>query len=441
MATTLLAHQFPRIARRSTLYSAKADGQALTVLQTNVADFVTFDCDGEVAIEVELAEALSPPLKQVCIRPLASGIAASIDRKQFGFRIPGPMNLMIDVEGHKPLLLYANPPEVNNPGEKPGVKYFGAGQVYEVGELRMEKGEQLYIEGGAIVRGSIRACDADGVILGGRGVLDAGYYQRGADGRRTIVIEGSRGVTIRDLTVIDPTTWMTVLGACNDVHIINYHEIGECVGSDGIDLVGTSNVLIEGCCLKNNDDCIVIKAADPRSWDKTVRHDWARDVENVLVRKCVFMNDRAGNVLEIGHELRTSSIRNITFSDCDCLHCHGHGAVFSIHAGDRATVSDVLFENMRVEHYYDKLVDVRVMKSQFNRDEQRGQIRRVTFRNVDVLQSRANAGYSISLIGGWDRDHTVDDVLFDNLVLGGKKVTNADELDLHTKHAHNIRFR
>ena len=64
----------------------------------------------------------------------------------------------------------------------------------------------------------------------------------------------------------------------------------------------------------------------------------------------------------------------------------------------------------------------------------------MTFRNVDVLQSKANPGYSISVIGGWDQDHTVDDVLFENCTLGGKKLTNADELDLHTKHASNIRF-
>lgn len=139
--------------------------------------------------------------------------------------------------------------------------------------------------------------------------------------------------------------------------------------------------------------------------------------------------------------MRTPLIRNITFRDCDSLHCHGHGAVFSIHAGDRATVSNVLFEDMRVEHYYDKLVDLRVMKSQFNRDDQRGQIRDVTFRNVDVLQSRSNPGYSISLIGGWDKDHTVDGVLFENFTLGGKRVTSADDLDLHIKHAANIQFR
>lgn len=198
---------------------------------------------------------------------------------------------------------------------------------------------------------------------------------------------------------------------------------------------------IEDCCLKNNDDCIVVKAADSRGWDTSVRHDWARDVENVLVERCVFMNDRAGNVLEVGHELRTSIIRNIVFRDCDSLHCHGNGAVFSIHAGDRATVSNVTFENIRVEHYWAMLVDFRVMRSRFNHDEQRGQIRDVTLRNVDVLQSASNPGYSISVVGGWDKDHTVDGVLFENLVLGGKKVTNGDELDLHTKHAHNIVFR
>lgn len=437
---SITTYTWPRIAPRSKLYTLKANGQPVTVLYTNVADFATFECDGEVTIEVSVIEPASMPLKGVKVRPLSRNIAASLDGMSFSFKLAGPSNLMIDVEGHKPLLLYANPPETANPGEKPGVRYFKAGQVYEVGELVLEKNEHLYIEGGAFVRGVIRSLESENVVLAGRGIIDGGYYQ-GERGRRTVLLDACRGATIRDLIVINPTTWMTLLGGCDDVRVQNYHEIGECVGSDGVDIVGSRNVLIEGCCLKNNDDCVVVKAFDPRHWNPDVRGNWCRDVENVLVQNCVFMNDRAGNVIEIGHELRTDTIRNITFHDCDCLHCHGSGAVFSIHAGDRATVRDILFENIRVEHYWDNLVDFRVMKSQFNRDEQRGQIRNVTLRNITVHQANYNPGYSMSVIGGWDKDHTVDGVMFENFILGGRKLSNADELDLHTKHAHNIIFR
>jgi hypothetical protein len=40
---------------------------------------------------------------------------------------------------------------------------------------------------------------------------------------------------------------------------------------------------------------------------------------------------------------------------------HGEGGVFTIHNGDRACISRVLYEDIRVEHFYDKLVDFRIM--------------------------------------------------------------------------------
>jgi hypothetical protein len=98
-------------------------------------------------------------------------------------------------------------------------------------------------------------------------------------------------------------------------------------------------------------------------------------------------------------------------------------------------------KNIRVEHYYSKLIDLRVIESRFGRDDRRGQIRNVTFRNIDVTVSRYNPGYSISLIGGLDADHTVENVLFDNFRLNGVKVTNADQLDLFIKQAREIEFR
>jgi len=79
-----------------------------------------------------------------------------------------------------------------------------------------------------------------------------------------------------------------------------------------------------------------------------------------------------GQAMEIGHELRTASVRDIRFRDCDVLAVHGHGGVFGIHNADRATVSDVLYENIRVEHHYEKLVDFRIVKSRWSKDDQRG---------------------------------------------------------------------
>jgi hypothetical protein len=438
MPSTINIYPQPRILPRSRLYRLHVDGQPVPVLHTAVADFALFECEGpvEVAVDTNLAALAAAPV----VRPLARGIVPQVDGPRFGFTLPGPQNLMLDVPGQVPLLLYANPPEREVPREGPAVRRFRAGQVYEVGELVLDAGETLYVEGGAVVRGNVFASAAHGVRLRGRGIIDGGFYTRGVDERRTVVIEGSRDVLLEDLLLIEPSTWMTVLGACDGVRVRNWKEIGEVVSSDGIDIVGSRNVEIEGCCLKNNDDCIAVKSVDARRWQPQVRHDWARDVAHVRVRGCIFMNDRAGNVLEIGHELRTERVHDIVFEDCDCLHCHGNGAVFSIHAGDRATVEDVRFERIRVEHYWDHLIDLRVMRSRFNHDSERGRIRDVLFRDITVHQAPYNPGYSTSLIGGWDADHLVENIRFENFTLGGQPVLDADALDLHTRHARGITF-
>jgi hypothetical protein len=222
------------------------------------------------------------------------------------------------------------------------------------------------------------------------------------------------------------------------VQVDNVKLIGWVVCSDGIDIVGCRDMLVQNCFLRNNDDCVAIKAVtyDMRS-EKGIKLDWRRDVENVLVEKCVMYNDRAGNVMEIGFETQTDSMRNITFRDIDVLAGHGEGGVFTIHNGDRTTISDVLYEDIRVEHFYDKLVDFRIMHSRYSKDAERGQVRNVTLRNIQAIADKYNV---ISLIGGYDAEHTVENIRFENFVIGETKVLCPDDLNLYSKHSQNVSF-
>ena len=94
-----------------------------------------------------------------------------------------------------------------------------------------------------------------------------------------------------------------------------------------------------------------------------------------------------------------------------------------------------------MEHHYDKLVDLRVVWSRWNRDSEHGSVRSIGFRNIRVAQIPPNIGYTLSVIAGFDAAHPVSDVLFEDFELGGRQVANADQLDLVTRHAHQILFR
>lgn len=420
----------------SPAYRLFADGMEQFVYHTAVADFVAFGTDEPVPIEVTFPAGTGA----AAIHPLRRGIAAERAGDTVRFTLPGAGNYVFQAEGLNPLFLYVNPLDLNLPADGVNVRRIPAGTVVDAGKVTLQSGETLCIEPGAVLRGAIRVSNAENVTICGGGILDGGWseaHHKPGPRNRLLVVEGCRNVTLRDIVLIQPESWMLVIGACRAVHIQNVREIGRIVGSDGIDVVGSQNVLIEDCCIRNNDDGICIKST---RGDSPMGVDWRGEVENITARNCVLWNAEAGNALEIGHELQAESARNIRFQDIDILCVHGQGAPFSIHNGDRAIVENVVFENIRVEHHYDKLIDFRIIRSRFNHDEQRGQVRNVTLRNIEVDESIYNPGYTISVIGGWDVGHTIEGVHFENFRLGGRRVLKPEDLPLYSAYCQEITF-
>ena len=416
-------------------FTLRVDGRPVHVQTTAIASFALFELDAPVTVEVTAPGAI-PSFE---LRPRSLSLSGHAEKNTAAFVLSRPVNLWVDIPGFPPLYLFAFAPETDRPDPNdPKVHYFRAGEIYDAGVITLQSGETLYIEGGATVRGAVHASGARDVTIRGRGVLDGSLY-RGSAHARMILLDGCRDARIEDLTLIQPTTWMAVLGDCEDVYVRNLHEIGQVVSSDGIDVVGSRRVTIEGCFLRNNDDCVVMKSLPLDRGLPAAGRDTRCDVEDVLIKDCTFWNDAAGNAMEVGFECCTAHMRNIIFRNIDVLAAHGQGAVFSIHNGDRATISDVLFEDIRIEHFYELLVDLRIFRSRYSQDEERGQIRHVTFRDVQAIPDLYNTP---SHIGGYDEAHTVSGVHFENFRLGDQHVLDADALHLFTnRHAHDITFR
>lgn len=429
--TTLVSQ--PLAQPRSACFEIWINGEKADALHAEKADFAVFECVGPVEVVVVAATTTEGAL----LKPLAAGILPEIQNKSARFHIDGPRCLCLDVPGLKPFFIYANPPETDRPSpDAPGVRFYAAGKIHEAGEINLRDGETLYIEAGAVVRGNVRCTRASDVAIRGRGILDGSCHDFAAGDRvRSVVFDHCTRIRVHGIIMIEPTSWMLVFGCCRDVHVDGLRQIGSCMSSDGIDVCASRDVLIENCCLRNDDDNIAIKAG---TFEKTTR--WHGDVDNVLVRKCVFFNGQPGNVMEIGYEIRADRVSNIVFEDIDVIYAHGEGSVFSIHNGDRAIVENVLWDNIRVEHYWDKLVDFRVVLSRYNEDPERGFIRNVRLRNIRVCHGFFNPGCSVSLISGFDAAHPVDGVTFEEFYLNDRKVTDADALELHTRNATNIRF-
>jgi hypothetical protein len=436
------AHIYPQSLNRSSVYRATVNEIPLDVLSHSAADHTSFECLGEVTIRLDVAG----PVGAVTVRPLRLGITPEVREGRVTFTVRGPQNLQIEIEGRPLLYVYALPPAVPAP-TGPKVRRFEGGKIHEAGLIVLGEGETCWIEAGAVVRGSIRATGVSGVRIGGYGLLDGGYWVEHEDRRRkAIVLDHCRQACVETILMVSPCHWMVVLGACEDVLVDGVRQIADDMSSDGIDIAGSSRVRISGCCLHNGDDNIAIKAIHNKAGEDDrvpvgfPDEDWKGNVEDVVVSGCMFYNIHGGSAMEIGYETSTEHIRNIRFEDIDVLAVHQFGSVFGIHNGDRARVENVVWDDIRVEHHFDTLIDIRVLRSRWNLDAERGHVNNITLRNVKARQSIHNSGYTVSIICGYDAEHPVTGVVIENFELGGRLVKNADDLDLVTRHAHEITF-
>ncbi|NBB78040.1 MAG: hypothetical protein GVY36_01110 [Verrucomicrobia bacterium] len=432
----------PRSCDFSRDFTLSVDGAAVEVLHTEAADFANFIYDASKGPVEVVVTRLRDTIEAFEIRPRRLGIQGEARVKELRFTLERAEKLSVEIEGMRPLFVWANPPEPDRPDPAdPKVRYFEAGQIYEMERLSLESGETLYLEGGAVLKTRIVTSGAEDVTIRGHGIFDGSFYSRErGDCVPGIVFDRCRRVTVRDITMIRPSGWMLLPGACEEVEIFNLKQIGEVVSSDGIDVVGSKRVRIRDCFLRNNDDCVVVKAFVVGANNLTdTRFDFCECPEDILVERCTLFNAPAGNAMEIGHELSVDYVRDVTFRDIDVLAVHGHGAVFSLHNNDRAVISDILFEDIRVEHCWDKFIDFRISKSRFSTDEERGHIRGVTLRNIDWAQMPVNQGYTISLIGGWGPENRIEAITFDRLRLNGRAIRHVDELELTTRYAEDVR--
>jgi hypothetical protein len=457
-------------------FRVQVDGRDCFVYACDTASFVIFSFSGEADISVFP----SHDVRRVDIRPLSAGIRHTIRDNAIRFRIDRPANLSVELNNEitNPLYLFANPLESDAPGAADStVRFFKSGMIHEPGEIRLKSGETVYIEGGAVVRGHIVAENAAGLRILGRGILDGGpvpVRHPGSDSvsfthtrRRMIDLLRCADVLIDGITILNSATWTVVPQFCSNVRIRNLKEVCWRNGSDGVDVVGSSNVIIDGCFMRNNDDCITLK-----TWGGSEKYprqaQKGPDVTGVQILNSVFWNMAWGNALEIGFELRSDRISDILFKNCDVIHVE-RGATFSIHNGDYASVENIRYEDIRVEDSRHKLIDLAVFLSQYSADRptdaeerrrrymngawdgvlkvapeqmaatgrNRGHIRNITFKNIQVV----DGPFPFSILSGFDAGHRVENVLIENLTFFGKKIHNAEEGKFSIQNAGGVQFK
>lgn len=420
----------------SELYQVKVNGKEQRVYHTEFFDFVSFLEENEKA-EVEIS--VNEPFQKAVIRPTASQIPFEEDGNKISISLPAGKRVTLELDDKLESPLYILPGKYVQKPEN-ATYVFESGKAYNVGCLQLKSDETVYIEYGAVVSGRIYSRMADRVRILGNGILYGGNWhawdENGAE--QLIVSVLGEDIEIRGITLLDGGSWHIVPTACKNVLIEDVNVLGKVITGDGIDIVGSENVVVRNCFVRANDDCISIKAEefqDPSG---------CADVKNILVEDCIFWNAEFGNTLEIGYETRCDEISDVVFRNCDVVHCqyegNQSGGVLTIHNADRAHVHDIVYENIRIEDAQEKFIDIKTLDSKYSRDRERGMVNDILFRNIEIT----GGGFPVSIIRGFEMKNEVcrpHGFYFDNVVIHGKRMMSPGELHMVVELSNELKFQ
>jgi hypothetical protein len=377
----------------------------LTYDQFNWMDYASFSMTGKVHVEIT-SFVCDRKLLTCNIRPLAYGIQPKINGNTVSFDLDQPRYLVIFFNDEPMfystgLMLFAEPPARNTPkpgdtnvvnimdyhvdnkgktlettninqaisdvSARPGggVLYFPPG-VYLTGTVFMKSNVKLYVDAGAVIRGSSRNADYPAVPTpsGGRqlraffifdhienaglmgpGTIDMEGYPwlwhdfqpdtsdgraRDADGKvldphgtgiRGYVVNNCRNISFENLLLLRSAYWTVfVIGTDNfttrNLKIVNrkqqYHD-------DDYDFSASSHVLIEnGFAMSMDDTWAFYRGTDPKTGEP-------RGIEDFVVKGFVNYTYTAGLAIGYGG---APAVKHLRFEDVNFIANHNKFAIW-----------------------------------------------------------------------------------------------------------------
>ena len=359
----------------------------------------SLSCSGKLQVSIRVPHAI----RKASVHPLSRTIRQFLNGNVLTFSLPGPDKIYVQIDDLPPLFLFANPLEHDTISpDAPGIHYFGPG-VHRPGYITMKDSETVYIAAGAIVYGGIRATGVSNIRVVGRGILDGGF-----EFSQMVLVENCKNVLFEGVMIRNGDGWTNTLVNCDGLRYNHVKVLSFGPGCDGIDPLGSRRVVISDCFLRCTDDCIAIKALAPE-----YEVDDVQDINNTMIGFAF------SDGVTIGFETNAKSVSNITVRNCDVILARGGSRVeghsgFSIICDGPAVISHVLYENIRVEKSELKLFELNITGGTKYGVGPPGHIKDITLKDI----SWAHSGPII--LKGWDKDHTVQNVTFQNCSVAGK---------------------
>ena len=448
----LVLYEGPKPIAASEKASMRVDGNALFVYDTAVNNTHTWDnryrpslstaqvasfdfAEGQVELEITLPG--EEDLGDVTVRPLAYGIQPEVTGNTIRFSIASPDVYTVEYQGSpsKAMYIFANAIDDNAPTESTDtVKYIGPG-AWIADTMVLEEGMQVYISGGAVIRGTLVGSKIRNASVSGHGFFDGSNEKSWMLNKRTAYIPVSlrdcRNVTIQGIGILDPNAWCVELYNCDNITADGVKIISARPNGDGISVQSCRDVTVQNCFLRTWDDSLVVK---------NYANLKGSDSQRITFRNCQLWTDLAQS-MEVGYETNKGGklkpvIQDVTFSDITVLH-NFHKPVMSIHNADDATVSNIRFENITVEDASMgkgdagkncQLIDITIAQSSWSSTKNRGKVENILFDGITVLDGDDGIDFKEGnlcpiRIQGFDDDHLCRDITIRNLTVCGKLVT------------------
>ncbi len=284
------------------------------------------------------------PHERIFIKPHSKGITPTEADGRITFTLPENGQFVLETDSYHGCLYIFNSAPIEAPAPASVTHYFGPG-VHFPGKITLHSHESVYIDRDALVFGCLFAENAEDIHIFGNGLLDdAGEarvdpncYEAYTNGN--LKFYDCRSIRIEGILCRDSAIWCLNLFHCFDVTVDGIKIFGQWrYNTDGVDLVNCQNITIKNSFIHSFDDTVTIKGIDRYA---------TTDNMHILTENCILWCDW-GKTCEIGIETACREYRDIIFRNCDILRA-GNTAL-DIQNGDCAAISDILFEDIRVEY-------------------------------------------------------------------------------------------
>ncbi len=363
--------------------------------------FCEFGFEGEITISIKPKVEFT----SYVILPSSRGVESTFENGVISFTISEPDNyvLRLNNDDNTNIAIFAEALESEVPQENDeNVIYFKAGlnnspdYVLDwTGRLKIESGQTVYLEPGALVMARPYVMGSN-VKISGRGAFMDPRVDRYQDWSFMTAVNNNinaekeetfKNVSFEGFKVLDTCNYNIGVREIDGLTVKDVKFMSNQISTDGFCLWGSTgtikNVLFDGCLLYNSDDMTIFS-----------------HTESATVRNCIFASDHRFSMPQF-------KIGSILYENCDIFRVESflraNGDNFA-GSWDSVTYRNIFVEDAKDMNYF---IDI-----QNGTDE----VKNVTFENVSLPEKVS--GINIENTKGLN-------ITFNNVFVGGKRVENS----------------